>query len=159
MDKNKQKSTTNNKKQSEFDSVFEKYAKTLSKDYVKQFEKPEFKTKSEKQKVNDALRSGKNVEIVQKSTGNKAHAMNLNIPKILDDEHVLEIKEVPKEIASQVAQHRLEQKLSQEQLAKKIFEKTSVINDIEKAEGVYDPKIIEKIEKALGVKFTRSWKK
>jgi putative transcription factor len=157
MNKNKQAGT--NKKQSEFDAAFEKFSKTLPKEYTEQFKKPEFKTKTEKQKVNDALRSGKQVEIVHKSSGNKAHALNLNIPKILDDEHVLEIKEVPKEISTQVAQARLKAKLSQEQLAKKISEKAALIHDLERGEGVYDPKIVEKIEKALDVKFTRSWKK
>jgi ribosome-binding protein aMBF1 (putative translation factor) len=150
---------TKSKKDKDFDSVFEKYAKTLTKDYKDQFKKPEFANKSEKQKVNDALRSGKRVEVVQKATGNKAHALNLNIPKILDNEGVLEIKEVPKEIATQVARARTEAKLTQEQLGKKIMEKTSVIHDLERAEGVYAPKLVEKIEKALNVKFTRSWKK
>ncbi len=147
------------KKQTEFDSVFEKYAKTLTKDYKDQFKKPELTGPNQKQKLNDALRTGKRVEVIHKQTGNKAHAVNLNIPKILSDEGVLEIKEVPKEIATQVSKFRLEKKLTQEQLAKKVNEKSSVIYDIERAEGIYDPKVIEKIEKALSVKFDRSWKK
>ncbi len=153
------KSQKVSKKQNDFDSVFDKYAKTLSKDYKDQFKKPELNGPSQKQKLNDALRTGKRVEVVQKQTGNKAHALNLNMNKVLSDEGVLEIKVVPKEIATQVAKYRLEKNLTQEQLAKKVMEKTSVINDIERAEGVYDPKIIEKIERALGVKFDRSWKK
>jgi ribosome-binding protein aMBF1 (putative translation factor) len=156
---NSKSNQTGGKKAAAFDSAFEKYAKTLSKDYVEQFKRPEFKQKSDKQKVNDAFRSGKNVEIVQKSTGNKAHAKNLNIPQILDDEHVLEIKEVPKEIATQVAKARAKHNLTQEQLAKKISEKTSLVVELEKGDGVYDPEIVVKIEKALNEKFTRSWKK
>ncbi len=153
------KSHKSSKKQNDFDSVFEKYTKSLTKEYKDQFKKPELNGPNQKQKINDALRTGKRVDVIQKQTGNKAHAVNLNIPKVLSDEGVLEIKEVPKEIATQVSKHRLEKILTQEQLAKKVNEKVSVINDIEKAEGVYDPKVIEKIEKALGVKFDRSWKK
>jgi putative transcription factor len=150
---------TGDKKKADFDSVFEKYSKTLSDDYKGQFKRPEISQKSAKQKVNDALRSGKKVEVVQKSAGNKAHAKNLNIPQILDDAHVLEVKEVPKEIATQVLQARAKHKLTQEQLAKKISEKASLIVDLEKGEGVYDPTLVVKIEKALGERFTRSWKK
>ena len=152
-------SNKSSKKQNDFDSAFEKYAKTLSKEYKDQFKKPELSGASKKQKVNEALRTGKRVDVIHKQTGNKAHALNLNIPKVLSDEGVLEIKEVPKEIATQVSKFRLEKNLTQEQLAKKVNERACVINDIERAEGVYDPKVIEKIEKALGVKFDRSWKK
>ena len=147
------------KKQNDFDSIFDKYASKLPKDYKDQFKKPDLTGPTQKQKLNDALRTGKKVEVIHKQTGNKAHPLNLNISKVLSDEGVLEIKEVPKEIASQVAKYRLETNLTQEQLAKKVMEKTSVINDIERAQGVYDPKVIEKIERALGVKFDRSWKK
>ena len=71
----------------------------------------------------------------------------------------MEIKTVPKEIATQVAQARADAKLTQEELAKKVSENVAFIRDLEKGEGVYKPKIVEKIEKALNVKFERSWKK
>ena len=70
-----------------------------------------------------------------------------------------EDKEVPKEIAKQVQQAGNEHKLTQDQLAKKVQENVSAIRDLENATGVYNPKIVEKIEKALNVKFERSWKK
>jgi putative transcription factor len=146
------------KKQAAFDSAFDKFAKQLPKEYVDQFKKPDIKRETKEQKVKEAMRSGKKVEVVNKSTGNKAHPVNVNISKVLDDEGVLEIKEVPKEIASQVAKIRAEKKLTQEQLATKISEKTIVVKDLEAATGVYDPKVVEKIEKALGVKFDRPWK-
>jgi putative transcription factor len=148
-----------NKKQTEFDSVFEKYAKKLPKEYTDQFKKAEQKAPSKNTQIKEAMKYGKKIEIVSKTTSNKAHGQNLNIHKILEDDHPLEIKEVPKEIATQVSQTRSEKKLTQDQLATKICEKSSVIKDLENAQGVYDPKVVEKIEKALGVKFTRSWKK
>jgi putative transcription factor len=152
------KQEVNSKKQADFDAAFEKYAKTLTKDYIEQFKRPDIKVKSEKQKLNDAFRNGKTVEIVQKATGNKAHQKNLNLAKILNDDKVLEVKEVPKEIAIQIAKARVDYNLTQEQLAKKVSERVSVINDLEKGEGVYDPKVVERIENYLGVKFNRAWK-
>ena len=77
--------------------------------------------------------------------------------KLLEED--IELKEVPREIAVQVQQARNEKKLSQDQLAKKISEPLAKIQALEKCEGVYDPKLVVKIEKALNVKFTRSWKK
>ena len=71
----------------------------------------------------------------------------------------MEIKTIPKEISTQVAQARTEAKLTQEELAKKVQEKVSFIKELESANGVYNPKIVEKIERALNVKFERSWKK
>ena len=59
--------------------------------------------------------------------------------------------EVPREIAVQVQQARNEKKLSQDQLAKKISEPLAKIQALEKCEGVYDPKLVVKIEKALNV--------
>jgi ribosome-binding protein aMBF1 (putative translation factor) len=66
---------------------------------------------------------------------------------------------VPKEISSQVSKARLEKKLDQEALAKKISENIKVVKDLEAGEGVYNAKVVEKIEKVLNIKFDRSWKK
>ena len=148
-----------NKKQNDFDAAFEKFSKQLPKDYTDQFKKNENKGPSKEAKVKEAMRTGGKIEVVAKSSGNKAHPLTLNVGKILDDEHIIEIKEVPREIANQVAKIRLEKKLTQEQLATKICERSSVVKDLEAAQGKYDPKVVEKIEKAFGVKFDRSWKK
>ena len=40
-----------------------------------------------------------------------------------------------------------------------VQENVRVIKDLESGTGVYDPKVVVKIEKALNVKFERSWKK
>jgi putative transcription factor len=158
MQKNTGKGTGTNKKQDDFDSAFAKFASKLNKDYTEQFKRPDNKGPSKETKIKEAMRMGKKIEVVQKSAGNKAHAQNLNVAKLLEDEHPIEIKEYPKEIASQVARFRAEKKLTQEQLATKIMEKASIINDLERASGVYDPQVISKIEKALGVKIDRPWK-
>lgn len=147
------------KKKSEFDAAFEKYAKMLTQEYKDQFKRQDnSKLDQAKAKKRDEQRKG-NIEHVVKNIGNKAHAEVLNIPKLLDDEHPIEIKTTPKEIAQQVATYRVEKKLTQEQLAKKISEPVSDINDLENCEGVYKPNLILKIERALNVKIERPWKK
>ena len=95
-------------------------------------------------------------DVVQKSTTNKKNQVT-NVGKLLNED--IDIKEVPKEIATQVQRARNEHKLTQDQLAKKIQENVSVVKDLESATGQYNPKVVEKIEKALNVKFERSWKK
>jgi len=157
MQKSNPKQAGINKKQAEFDAVFEKYSKQLPKEYVDQFKKTENKVVMEKAKKRDAQRTGK-IEHVVKTSGNK-HVEAVNIPKLLDDEGVLEIKETPKEIAQQVARLRAEKKLTREQLAKKISEPVSDLHDLENGVGVYKPNLVLKIEKALGIKIDRPWKK
>ena len=119
--------------------------------------KPKTKTQTTQQKVTKAQRSGVQYDVVQKNTTNKKSYVS-NVGKLLNDEN-LEIKTVPKEIATQVAQARTDAKMTQEELAKKVSENVAYIRDLEKGEGVYKPKIVEKIEKVLNVKFERSWKK
>ena len=108
------------------------------------------------QKVNVATRSGVKYDVVQKQQTNKKSQVN-NVGKLLNED--VEIKETPKEISKQIQQARNEKKLTQEQLAKKIQENVGEIRDLENGTGVYKPKIVEKIERALGVQFERSWKK
>ena len=95
-------------------------------------------------------------DVVQKSTTNKKNLVT-NVGKLLNED--IDIKEVPKEIATQVQLAWSEHKLTQVQLDKKINENVSVVKDLENATGQYNPKVVEKIEKALNVKFERSWKK
>ena len=137
------------------DKKFEKYAAMLPQSYKDQF-KREVKKPTQKQKVNEAIRQGRKTETVQKGQGNKNDYVQ-NVGKLLNED--IEIKEVPREIAIQVARARNEKKLTQEQLANKVQENLAAIKDLENAEGAYNPKLVEKIEKILQVKFERSWKK
>ena len=157
MQKGNPKQAGADKKQAEFDSIFEKYAKELPKEYLTQFKKTENKSVVQKAKKRESQRTGK-IEHVVKTAGNK-HSDAINIHKLLNDEGVLEIKETPKEIAQQVARFRAEKNLTRDQLAKKISENVSDLNDLENCVGVYKPNLVVKIEKALGVKIDRPWKK
>ncbi len=149
------------KKQKEFDAAFEKYASMLSKDYKDQFKKPDYagNTKKQAKVVNNALKQGKHVDHVVKSTGNKAHVNNINIADALDDSKKIEINTVPKVTANAIAQARNEKKLTQEKLGQLVFEKESVIKDIENAVAPLKYDLIDKIEKVLEVKVPRPWKK
>ena len=141
------------KEQKMLDKKFEKYAAMLPQSYKDQF-KREVKKPTQKQKVNEAIRQGRKTETVQKGQGNKNDYVQ-NVGKLLNED--IEIKEVPREIAIQVARARNEKKLTQEQLANKVQENLAAIKDLENAEGAYNPKLVEKIEKILQVKFERSW--
>ena len=140
----------------EYEKKFNQLRNQMNQGKPSQAPKPKPKGPTAQQKVSKAQRSGLQVEVVQKNTTNKKSYVS-NVGKLLNED--VEIKTIPKEIATQVAQARTEAKLTQEDLAKKIQEKVSYIKELESGNGVYYPKIVEKIERALNVKFERSWKK
>ena len=144
------------KAQKEYEKKFNKIAQKLHGNQPQTTQKKTTKAPTTQQKVNLAQRAGVKYDVVQKSTTNKKSQVS-NVGKLLDEE--ADFKTVPKEIATQVQQARTEKKMTQEELAKKVQENVRVIKDLESATGVYDPKVVEKIEKALNVKFERSWKK
>jgi len=157
MKKGNQKGTGVDNKQKEFDDVFAKFANQLPKEYTQQFKRPESTAGAKTVKMRTAQRQGK-VEVVQKAGGNKKGEI-ANVGKLLEDDGIIEIKTTPKEIAQQVARFRQEHKLTQDQLAKKISEPLQDLNDLENCVGAYKPNLVTKIEKALGVKIDRPWKK
>ena len=144
------------KAQIEYEKKFNKIAQKLHGNQPQQEKKKPAKPITNQQKVSKAQRDGIKYDVVQKSTTNKKSQVS-NVGKLLNED--VEIKEVPKEIATQIQRARNEHKLTQDQLAKKVQENVSVIKDLESATGQYNPKVVEKIEKALNVKFERSWKK
>ena len=145
------------KAQLEYEKKFAKAAQKLHGNKVNQEpKKPATKGPNTQQKISKAQRDGVKYDVVQKNTTNKKSQIS-NVGKLLNED--IEIKEVPKEIAVQVQKARNEHKLTQDQLAKKVQENVSVIRDLENATGVYNPKVVEKIERSLNVKFERSWKK
>jgi ribosome-binding protein aMBF1 (putative translation factor) len=146
------------KAQIEYEKKFNKISQKLHGNQPSQQEKKKTASKpiNSQQKISKAQRDGVKYDVVQKSTTNKKSQVS-NVGKLLNED--IDIKEVPKEIATQVQKARNEHKLTQDQLAKKIQENVSVVKDLESATGQYNPKVVEKIEKALNVKFERSWKK
>ena len=145
------------KAQLEYERKFKLAQQKLHGNQVNQTQKQKTgKTVTTQQKVSKAQRDGVKYDVVQKGTTNKKSHVE-NVGKLLNED--IELKEVPKEIATQIQRARNEKKLTQDQLAKKVQENLSVIKDLESGTGAYNPKVVEKIEKALNVKFERSWKK
>jgi putative transcription factor len=143
------------KKQIEYEATFSKYASLLSKEYKDQFKRTEATVRSEKDnKLKEAMRTGK-TEVVVKDSGNKQNTPLVDISKVLDPNTTIEIKTVPYMVAQQVAKHRAMADLTQDQLATKISEKVSILKELEAGTGVYNPKVLDKIEKVLGVNITR----
>lgn len=135
----------------DIDALYAKYAAM-----VPQLPDDKKKTMTHAQKVKNVQRTGGKVEVVAKATSNKKSEVS-NVGKLLNED--IELKTVPREISIQVQQIRNEKKLSQDQLAKKICENVIEIKNLENGDGVYNPKVVSKIERIFGVKFTRSWKK
>jgi len=69
------------------------------------------------------------------------------------------VEKVSHTCAQAVAQARMTAKMSQDDLAKKIGEKSSMIVDIENASAPYKANVINAIEKALNVQIARGRKK
>ena len=139
-----------------FEAAFLKYSSMLTKEYRDMFKKVEYAGNNKKDKTRDAQRKG-NAEIVSKNVHNNQKP-ELDIAKAMDLENEMTLKTVPKEISTQVVQARNNAKKTQEELAKLVECKVSAIKDLEAGEGAYNAELVLKVEKALAVKFTRSWK-
>ena len=157
MKKGQQKGQPSDNKQAAFDDIFAKYSQKLTPEYTKQFKRPESTAGAKSVKMRAAQRQGK-VEAVTRVGGNKKNEIT-NIGALLDDDAIIEIKTTPKSIAQAISLKRNELKLTQTQLATKIGEKVSDVNDLENCVGAYKPDLVLKIEKALKIKIDRPWKK
>ena len=73
------------------------------------------------------------------------------IQKVEQNRESFEHKHVQKELASRIQKKRLEMKITQAQLAQRINERPSVVNDVESCRGVYNPSHVNKILKVLGL--------
>ena len=74
---------------------------------------------------------------------------------VLDENEEVKIELVTHECAIAVQEARVAKKMTQEQLAKAINEKPSVVHEIEHGTAPYHPDQINRIEKALGVHIPR----
>lgn len=73
------------------------------------------------------------------------------VRKVDQNRESFEHKTVSKELASCIQKKRLELNMTQVQLAQKINERPSVVNDIECCRGVYNHVHVNKILKVLGL--------
>jgi ribosome-binding protein aMBF1 (putative translation factor) len=72
--------------------------------------------------------------------------------KINENDEVIQIKKVPKEISQLITNARIAKKLSRKDLANQLNFKQDIIDDIETGKAIYNGNQIAKIKKYLGVK-------
>jgi len=110
--------------------------------------------------VNAARRSGAVVATDKKVAGgaNKAHQStdHQRIAKIDRENEVAPPPTVAPSVGRAIQSARLGLSLTQKDLAAKVNEKTSVIQDYESAKAIPSPQILGKLERALGVKLRGS---
>ncbi|KAB5596123.1 Multiprotein-bridging factor 1 [Ceratobasidium theobromae] len=104
----------------------------------------------------NAVRTNSAVVSTDKKTalGNKAHAGpdHQKIAKLDRDNDVAPPPKVAPSVGKAMQTARMELKLSQKDVAAKINEKQSVLQDYESGKAVPNPQILGKLERVLGVK-------
>ncbi|KAJ6500389.1 ylMBF1 [Mycena sanguinolenta] len=110
--------------------------------------------------LNGARRTGAVVGTDKKITagGNKAHAGtdHQRIAKLDRENEVAPPAKIAPSVGRAIQDARLELKLSQKDVAQKINEKPSVLQDYESSKAIPNPQILGKLERALGVKLRGS---
>ncbi|XP_075244971.1 endothelial differentiation-related factor 1-like [Convolutriloba macropyga] len=110
-------------------------------------------TKSSKA-INQAMRSGADIDTQKKYGGgsNQQHAITKNTAKLDRETEELKVDKVPLTVAKAIQQARAAKEWSQKDLATKVNEKQSVINEYESCKAVPNQQVLGKLERALGVK-------
>ncbi|XP_046845769.1 endothelial differentiation-related factor 1 homolog [Xenia sp. Carnegie-2017] len=106
------------------------------------------------QAVQAARREGKAVDTSKKfSAGqNRQHSSSKDSAKLDRETEELHHERVSLDVGKLIQKGRMEKKMSQKDLATKINEKPSVINDYEAGRAIPNNQIMGKIERALGIK-------
>lgn len=86
-------------------------------------------------------------EIIEKKKSTSNSSVKLN-----ENDEVVSIKTVPKEISQLIINARVTKKLTRKDLANNLSLQESVITEIETGKAIYDGNLIAKIKKHLGVK-------
>ncbi|KAF6004472.1 hypothetical protein CCYA_CCYA02G0646 [Cyanidiococcus yangmingshanensis] len=108
--------------------------------------------KDKSSQTSAALRSGAVLTEKKYGAGSNKKALVTN-PKRLDEAHEPErLETVPLTLAKRIQQARQHKGWTQTQLAQAIGERARVVNDYERAAVPPNPQIINKMEKALGVR-------
>jgi putative transcription factor len=120
------------------------------------FTGPTGKQKKGEQAVQDAHRRGMDVETIRRAGGtNSNRAPAVNMRKLAEEDDVVPVAELPHEFRMAMQKARVAASLSQADLAKRINEKQSVVNDYENGRAVPNPQVIVKIERALNCRLPR----
>jgi len=121
---------------------------------------PRAKVTKTESALNAARRSGAVVGTDKKITGgaNKAHAGtdHQRIAKLDRENEVAPPSKILPSVGKAMQTARQEKQLSQKDVAQKINEKPSVLQDYESGKAVPNPQILGKLERVLGVKLRGS---
>jgi len=105
--------------------------------------------------VNQALRSGAQVETVKKfdAGSNKKGAATAVYARKLDEAgEPAALEKVAVEVRHAIQKARIEKKMSQAELAKQINERPQVVQEYENGKAVPNQAVLGKMERVLGVK-------
>lgn len=103
--------------------------------------------------VNQALRSGAEVQTIKKfdAGSNKKTAPVVSARKLDEGTEPAALEKVPTEVRQAIQKARLE-KMSQAELAKQINERPQVVQEYENGKAVPNQAVLAKMERVLGVK-------
>ncbi|KAK0210437.1 multi protein bridging factor 1-domain-containing protein [Desarmillaria ectypa] len=117
-------------------------------------------TKKDSDLNGQARRAGAVVGTDKKTTagGNKAHQStdHQRIAKLDRENEVAPPSKIPPSVGRAMQTARMDLKLSQKDVAQKINEKPSVLQDYESGKAIPNPQILGKLERVLGVKLRGS---
>ncbi|CAK0782818.1 hypothetical protein CVIRNUC_006013 [Coccomyxa viridis] len=118
--------------------------------------KPKAGTVNKDKVVNDALRSGGQVDTVKKfgAGSNKTTGVGKDAAKLDRETEELQHDRVPSELKKRIQQARLEKKLTQAQLGQLINEKPNVIQEYENGKAIPAPAVLSKLSRVLGVQLS-----
>ncbi|KAJ4846393.1 Multiprotein-bridging factor 1c [Turnera subulata] len=117
--------------------------------------KPKSQDLRDPKAVNQAIRSGAEVQTLKKSTAGankKAAGPVVSARKLDEAAEPAALDKVSVEVRQAIQKARLEKKMSQAELAKQINELPKVVQEYENGKAVPNQAILAKMERALGVK-------
>ena len=94
----------------------------------------------------------KNNDPVTKEIVEKKKSTTNSSVKLDENDEVISIKTVPKDIAQLITDARVAKKLTRKNLANNLNLQESIITEIETCKAIYNGNLIAKIKKYLGVK-------
>lgn len=116
---------------------------------------PSAKTAKSSTALNSALRSGAGVTSTKKSTTNSATARGVDgqhLAKLDRETEDFHIEKVNTSVAKAIQQGRQAKNMTQKELATKINEKATVVNEYEAGKAIPNQQVLGKLERALGIK-------
>lgn len=104
--------------------------------------------------INSARRQGLVLSVDKKygTTNVKGDSEGQRLTKVDRETDIIKPKKMDPEVGKAISRVRTEKKLSQKDLATKVNEKPTVINDYEAGRAIPNQQVLGKLERALGVK-------